>query len=340
MVKVSVIIPVFNNENYLEQCVDSVLSQSMKDLEILLIDDGSTDASGAICDRYASLDSRIKVIHKSNTGVSDARNIALDIACGKYVIMLDSDDYWYEDTCLEKLYETAERYQLDIIRGEYKAVDSSGKDLFINELNDKRRVNLSKLLDAATFVENVIQREFFMCLCLVRRSCFNKICYNSARIFLEDVEVFLKILLKSPLCYYLPLRFYAYRKHSSTASASNSIKKLEDAFSMSYVFNSCAKSALDLRLKKYCLDEGIRRYFLSMSSVASEAHFANRRYIIKTLNLTSVQKDVKNWMAQTETSFKSPVYFLNPVIGVWYMKLRNMILDTVYIIRQFGKHLV
>lgn len=90
---VSVIIPIYDVENYLRQCVDSVIKQTYSNLEIILVDDGSPDRCPVICDKYAESDSRIKVIHKKNGGLSDARNAGLSIAQGEYVYFLDSDDY-------------------------------------------------------------------------------------------------------------------------------------------------------------------------------------------------------------------------------------------------------
>lgn len=98
--EVSVIIPVYRVEDYINQCVDSVLSQTFKNIEIILVDDGSTDNCGAICDDYIKIDERIKVIHKSNGGLSDARNAGLDLASGKYIYFLDSDD-WIDEKLLE-----------------------------------------------------------------------------------------------------------------------------------------------------------------------------------------------------------------------------------------------
>ena len=92
MPKISVIIPVYNVEDYLEECIDSVLGQRDVDLEILLVDDGSTDSSGAICDEYAEKNHKFKVVHQSNRGVSVARNIGIELAQGDWVWFVDSDD--------------------------------------------------------------------------------------------------------------------------------------------------------------------------------------------------------------------------------------------------------
>ena len=97
--KISVIIPVYNVEDYIRQSIDSVLNQTYKNLEIILVDDGSKDNSGKICDEYKNVDERIKVIHKINSGVSSARNVGIDIATGKYIMFLDSDDFLEKNAC-------------------------------------------------------------------------------------------------------------------------------------------------------------------------------------------------------------------------------------------------
>ena len=109
MPKVSIIVPVYNTEKYLSQCVESILSQTFIDFELLLIDDGSKDDSGKICDEYAAKDNRIRVFHIANSGVSTARNMGLDNAKGKYIAFLDADDYWYDSTAIERLLVIAEK---------------------------------------------------------------------------------------------------------------------------------------------------------------------------------------------------------------------------------------
>ena len=99
----SVIIPVYNVEKYLRKCVDSVSAQDIADMEVILIDDGSPDNCGAICDEYAEKDLRVIVIHKKNEGVSTARNVGLDIARGKYITFVDSDDYLLPNTFIPNL---------------------------------------------------------------------------------------------------------------------------------------------------------------------------------------------------------------------------------------------
>ena len=110
---ISVVVPVYNVEKYLERCVDSILSQTVKDLEIILVDDGSTDGSGAICDAYASRQERITVCHKENGGLTSAWKAGLALASGKYTGFVDSDD-WIEPDMYERMLELAEREQADM----------------------------------------------------------------------------------------------------------------------------------------------------------------------------------------------------------------------------------
>ena len=115
---VSVIIPIYNVEKYLRACVDSVLEQTYQDLQIILVDDGSTDACGGICDGYTGKDPRIQVIHKENGGLSDARNAGLSVAEGEYVLYLDSDDY-LEPTAIASLMEMRGKTDADIVLGNF-----------------------------------------------------------------------------------------------------------------------------------------------------------------------------------------------------------------------------
>ena len=106
MPKISIIVPVYKAETYLSRCLDSIINQTFKNFEVLLIDDGSPDCSGEICDKYAAMDTRIRVLHKENGGVSSARQMGLDNAKGEYTIHADPDD-WVEPNMLEELYKKA-----------------------------------------------------------------------------------------------------------------------------------------------------------------------------------------------------------------------------------------
>ena len=117
MAKVSIIIPVYNVESYLRRCLDSVVNQTLKDIEIILVNDGSTDGSLAICEEYAKNDDRIKIITRKNGGLSAARNTGLDNATSEYIGFIDSDD-WVDTNFFENLYNTAIEKNCDVAFGD------------------------------------------------------------------------------------------------------------------------------------------------------------------------------------------------------------------------------
>lgn len=112
--KISVIVPIYNVEKYLDRCIESILKQTYKNIEIILVDDGSTDNSGKMCDQFAKRDNRIKVIHKKNGGMSDARNVGLDFVSGEYIAFVDSDD-WISPVMFERLYSILKKYKTEIV---------------------------------------------------------------------------------------------------------------------------------------------------------------------------------------------------------------------------------
>lgn len=141
MTKLSIIVPIYGVERYLRKCVDSLLNQDMSDYEIILVDDGSTDGSGAICDSYVSIDDRcidnrctIKVIHRENGGLSAARNSGIEVANGEYVMFVDSDDF-IEPNMLKGLLNQVERDNLDVLR--YRLQYVRIKDEGVNGLKDE-----------------------------------------------------------------------------------------------------------------------------------------------------------------------------------------------------------
>lgn len=139
MPKVSVIVPVYNTEQYLPRCIDSILAQTFTDFELILVNDGSTDNSGKICNEYAQKDPRIVVIHKGNGGASSARNKGIDIAQGEWISFVDSDDEYYNDDSLFYLYSQITN-NIELVIGGYVHCDKDGiiysiSDRVINEVS-------------------------------------------------------------------------------------------------------------------------------------------------------------------------------------------------------------
>lgn len=138
--QISVIVPVYKAEPYLRRCVDSILGQTYSNLDVILVDDGSPDRCGAICEEYAAKDGRVRVIHKENGGLSDARNAGLSAMRGEYVTFVDSDD-WLEPTALATLYGTMELFRADLVIGGHDRIeDGTGRQLSTHASPEASRV--------------------------------------------------------------------------------------------------------------------------------------------------------------------------------------------------------
>lgn len=220
--KFSVIIPIYKVEQYLRQCVDSVLAQTYTDVEIILVDDGSPDSCPAICDEYAKKDSRIKVIHKPNGGLSDARNAGLDMAQGEYVLFLDSDDWWDDKDALRKTDASLKESGADItIIGMKKYLSRE------NRIGDVRTPQkCDKVNNTLSHAQEQYMRSNIFVACawdkVVRRSLIEKDTQRFVKHqFSEDIEWCCKLLLKNPRIDVLEEAFYVYRQQVATSISAN-----------------------------------------------------------------------------------------------------------------------
>lgn len=234
MKKISVIVPVYNVAKYLTQCVESIVSQTYSNIEIILVDDGSYDGSSEMCDKFASSDKRILVVHKSNGGLSDARNAGLDIATGEYVMFVDSDDFWKDNQVIEKLnnYLATCGNEVDFINFNciyYYQKDEEFKwwPRFPNEVinGDSREDKIIGLISSGMFPMSA-------CMKIIRRDFLKKNnIYFIKGIFSEDIPWFVDLLLKSNNFRFINEYLYVYRKQvPGTISSSFSERKYYDLF--------------------------------------------------------------------------------------------------------------
>lgn len=210
---VSVIVPIYKVENYLRECIDSIIYQTYTNLEIILVDDGSPDNCPAICDEYAENDNRIKVVHKENGGLSSSRNAGLEIATGEYIAFVDSDDY-IDKTFIEKLYN-------GITENDYDLCFCKVKLLFDDRVEDMAELSLKTGLSYDKFVEHIFHcNRDKIIRCYVCRILFsNKIFKNGFRFnelikFAED-KPFLMECLRGVNNYNVVNEYlYVYRQNS------------------------------------------------------------------------------------------------------------------------------
>lgn len=175
--EVSVIVPIYNVERYLRNCIGSILAQSFKDFELILVNDGSTDNSKEICDSLAKQDSRIKVIHKGNKGVSHSRNQGIAISRGRYICFVDSDDE-VEPNYLKELYVQAEKYAADIVVSPIKIINEPLNEISTSPIWKDYNCKINKETISGEIIPSILQGKYNSLL-----SCCNKL-YNS-KLFIE-----------------------------------------------------------------------------------------------------------------------------------------------------------
>ena len=333
---ISVIVPVYNTELYLHRCIDSILSQTFTDFELLLINDGSTDRSGEICDEYAAKDSRIKVFHKENGGVSSARNMGLDEARGEWVAFVDADDYWYADNVLEQLLDIVKQNDLDIVRGEYKAVDWEGNSLFYRPVSKRRMKYINRILNSYEFLEYAIQGEFFLWLCLFKRKYIKDLRFEVGRVFLEDMQFLSKLMIGDSRCMYVPdVRFYAYRKIETSASNNASLERLRNSFDMCNCLDRYAQQAKGIELRRYFQCRSVMMYYWTLETIAQDPYFTSRRQIITLLQLDALWRTTFRRMWKYGIWNKSFPFIMVPSIyGVRGMRIRKKMKASVYSIKE------
>lgn len=209
---ISVIIPVYNVALYLEACLNSVVSQSYTNLEILLIDDGSTDHSGAICDQFASIDSRIKVIHQKNAGAAAAKNAGLRAATGEYLSFVDSDDY-LESGAFALMVSCLEKYDADVVQCAYRDLFTDGSFSTVNRESVETYTAEEYLLRYTT--------DWTSCLLwdkLYKRALFSGIFFEEGHI-VDDEFFTYQGIMNAQCVVYTPEIVYYYRKRKSSVTA-------------------------------------------------------------------------------------------------------------------------
>lgn len=208
---VSVIIPVYNAMETIERCVDSIFGQTLDKIEVILVDDGSDDKSGELCDFYAKKDARVRVVHTFNRGLSSARNTGLSMAQGEYVAFVDSDDY-IEKRMLEQLVEIAEKERVDIVISGYKYIQFNGKvqDREINLPIEKRIDNE----DMKQLISENANQSFlwFVWNKLYKRRLLSefKIKFKEELTFAEDSPFNMRAFLSANGVYYFNVSLYNY----------------------------------------------------------------------------------------------------------------------------------
>lgn len=241
---VSIIVPVYNVEDYLNECLDSIVAQTYKNLEIIIIDDGSTDNSSNICDMYKSKDSRIKVIHTSNHGLSAARNIGIDASSGDYICFVDSDDF-ISVHYVEDMLNVAVSSDSDVVICKYHKY--SKQDIISDEHKDNPIIKCDFLSEEKLYDDNFISNNNILLIYawnkMIDRRILKDIRFPEGKMF-EDAAVYYKILYNSKKTALIDRKLYYYRTDNSSITRSGyTVKKCIDSM-------DAIKSQLDFFIEK------------------------------------------------------------------------------------------
>lgn len=316
---ISVIVPVYKVEQYLERCVTSIINQTYKNLEILLVDDGSPDRCGEMCDEFAKKDSRIRVIHKENGGLSSARNAGLDIINGEYVGFVDSDD-WIESEMYKSMLDLILEYKAQIVCCGIKKIDENGnKYLFNDNVNEFMIFNTQEALSELPFNTRITNS---LCDKLFDRSVFNDVRMVEGIIY-EDHEVMHRCIYCANKTIYTGQPYYNYSYNSDSITGGKANIKL-------YGFLPSGRARIDFYKKnspqslpivkakyiEFCLG------LIYKTNSVSDCDFA-RQELIKEIK--TMLKNDKNIPFCRNVKIKVIVFKIGVPLYILFIKIFNLL---------------
>ena len=311
---ISVIVPVYNVEEYLQECFEAISNQTYKNIEIILVDDGSTDGSGKLCDSIAENNERVKVIHKSNGGLSSARNTGISTALGELISFIDSDDFPRKNM-IENLHKCMKENNADVVCCDFSSsetVEKCGNE--VNVFTSEEAI--SRLLDDYGYKCYAWNK-------LYKKELFEKIRYPEGEFF-EDIKTTFKIFKNAKIICYLHSDLYFYRtRQDSITNRVYSVKNIDLINAIDYVKENAVKT-LD---KEQCsrLMAGYATYYMSFIKKAffsdkeqKENVVALRRFIIKNMHEIMNSKGLI-----TKVKIEMFLYAISPAFFKKLLKMKN-----------------
>lgn len=257
MRKISIIVPVYQAEKYISKCIESIVNQTYKNLEIILIDDGSTDSSGEICDRYGERDKRIVVVHNPNKGVSAARNCGLDIATGDYITFVDSDDY-IDLQMYSEMMKVVEKYSCDVVMcdciKEFKGKSEKYTHAIREGFYDKEQLKQEYYSQLLITPNIEYPATISNCLCLIKKEIGKKIRYVEDVKYSEDLLFGAQMMYMANSFFYMKGQyFYHYNCWNNNSTTHTFHKNKWDNYKKLYdetcrCFKNCEEYKFDRQL--------------------------------------------------------------------------------------------
>lgn len=321
---ISIIIPVYNVKEYLEKCIQSVVLQTYKNLEIILVDDGSADGSGAVCDEFAQRDSRIKVIHKENGGLSDARNAGLDIASGDYIGFVDSDDYIHPDM-YRLLYETISEHNADVAECSHKKILSDKSAAIRPILKTTVRV-----FDALGFMHEIVLKDYLnsiiVCNKLYKAERWKQLRFPVGK-FTEDAYVAFDACYTAKKLAVIDAELYFYRIRPGSISNGQGMKKVDDAIEgYDYMLSRCREVISPPALEQKYSDLLLKCRQARLIDAYFEAYLCKNKAAMKKYG-DMYKKDSQILKEHKFKAFNAKcfLYDIHPKVLILSYKLRNFL---------------
>ena len=285
--KLSVIIPVYNTENYLPKCLDSVINQTLRDIEIIIVNDGSTDNSQHIINDYILKDKRIVAFLKANGGLSDARNYGIDKATGEYLAFIDSDDY-ISPEMLEEMYRLAIFHQSDLVVCDLVKVNQYGKE-FRDLPQSPQLPDKIVLEEDFTFFGEM---GCFACNKIYKKDLFTKHRFKKG-IHFEDIDLIPKLVLDSTIISKVNRPYYKYFERQDSISKTHTDKGLDLLFAVESVTSYFKQSKYCLNTKELSRFQILQGYYSYLAYVAYVQDKVLKEKMLYELKLFLNKNDIK-----------------------------------------------
>lgn len=296
----SVVVPVYNVKEYLGDCINSVLSQDFEDYEVVMVDDGSTDCSSDICEELKKIHGNIKVIHKSNGGLSDARNVGISHAEGKYIIFLDSDDYWNDTGFLKKMATLIEEHNPDVVVFGYKKV-----------FEDNEIASYIPRSTSTRIEEVLVEGDYNICAWdkAVKKEILssNQITFRK-NVYSEDMEWCALLFKNAETAAVISDTPYSYRQRSGSITKRLTEKNISDVRDN---YEKCKRIAEDMSFRKcevfdFYLAKNISMFMIALSQLETKTR--KKYYNFLKENLIYLKKSCR--------SREKIIYLVTKILGI------------------------
>lgn len=325
--KVSFVIPVYKVEQYLDRCVKSITGQTYRNIEVILVDDGSPDSCPSLCDKYAVEDSRIKAVHKENGGLSDARNYGTKYATGDYLIYVDSDDFWMHNDDLEKLVRIAiENQRVDFINFNCSYYYPDGDTFSPWTLYDNKLSKPKEKNEVVKLLTNTSSMVMSACMKMMKRQFIidNNLTFSKGQLS-EDIPWFINLLDCCKECMFVNLNVYAYRqgvigsitRNISQRNIDSLINIVETELQKinNRSFNKEAKDCiLSFLAYEYCIILGYLQFLDKQNKKEKYEYLKQYQYLLKYTQDPKVKK----------VNFVYKLFGLKLTTLLLQMKIRNV----------------